>query len=240
MKTLLLFLVLIFPSFATVFSYVQSNNVTNTGSVACAGSVTAGNLLLLIGGGFDSTSATGATDTQTNTYTQVGQPLAGEGGLYMFYAIAKSSGSNTITATSAGTTNMVLICAEYHVPANFLITREVFAGPNLSGFTSYAIAFPFVSVGTPTGPSEVMLITAFYDSSSAHSWTMSSGTKRLDTNPGGGTSFLWGDYDTTSPPASTTIATFVSNNFDTIGATTILSVFPSGGGGGSPVGYVSQ
>jgi hypothetical protein len=165
--------------------------------------------------------------------------VAGNGGVYVFYAISASSGADTLTVSGAGTTNMVLVCAEYGVPSKFLITRESFVSYNISGANTYTVKFPFATISTPTVPSEVMAVIVFYDELTAHSWTMSNGTKRLDTNPGGGTAFLWGDYDTTTSPLSTIIGTFATNA-DTTAVTTFLTVFPAGGGGSNPVGFVSQ
>jgi hypothetical protein len=235
-----LFLALSSPSFGAVFTFVQSANVANTTSVTCAGSVTAGHLLVLIGGGYDSQAARGATDTLGNTYTQVGQSVNGTGGLYMFYTISGSSGADTVTVGNAGNTNMVLICAEYSGPANFLLLQSQFISWNDNTLNTYTIQFPFATSGSPTAPSEIMAITGWFDENSAHGWTMSNGTKRLDTNPGGGTSFLYGDYDTTSSPLSTIIGTFNYPNGTTTSTTLFLTTISGGGGGSSPVGFVAQ
>ena len=211
------------------FTFVQSNDATASLSVAFSSNVTAGNLLVAIGGGFNNQNPTGCTDTIGNSYTLLQEADGAFGTVFIYYAINTTSAANTITIGGWSTTNSVLCCGEYTVPSNFLISREeyldVSAGPQ-----SYTIQFPFATIGSPTVPTEILLITAWMDFNS-HSWTMSNGTKRLDTDPGDGTAFLYGDYDTSTSPISTSIATFSHGSAQALGITMFLFIPGSGGGG---------
>ena len=213
----------------SVFSYVQSTSTAASLSVAFTSNVTAGNLLVAVGGAFNTGLVTGCSDTLGNSYTLLGE-FVGQGGAgFIYYAISASSGANTITVTGASTSNQVLCCGEYTVPASFFISREGFQDIS-AGPTSYALTFPFATEGSPSVPAEIMLITCWMDYN-AHTWTMSAGTKRVDTDPGDGTAFLYGDYDTTTSPISTTISAFSAGVDQTISITMYLWTPGSGGGG---------
>jgi hypothetical protein len=214
------------------FSYVQSNHVATDLSVSFSSNVTSGNLLVAVGGAFNSSNPTGCTDTLGNSYTLLGI-FNGSGGIvFIYYTITSSSGANTITIGGWSTSNAVLCCGEYTVPSNFLISREGFQDIQGSGGSSnYTIEFPFDMKGSPTVPTEIMAITTWMDFN-AHSWTMSNGTKRLDEDPGDGTAFLYGDYDTSTSPLSTNISTF-STGTDQVLALTMFLFTPGSGGGGT-------
>jgi len=103
-------------------AFVQgnSNGDSSSGTVStCAftSNVTAGNLLVATIG-YASTSATAtASDTQGNTYSTAVGPTDNTGityRLYTFYAVAKSSGVNTVSITiSAGSTFRRMLIHEY-------------------------------------------------------------------------------------------------------------------------------
>jgi hypothetical protein len=220
----------------SVFSYVQSNDAATSLTVAYSSNVTAGNLLVVIGGAFNTGIPTGCTDSIGNSYTQLGLFQGQAGGVFIYYAINASSGTNTATIAGWNTSNQILCCGEYTVPANFLISRDGFVDVS-AGSNSYTVEYPFATKGTPTVPSEIMLITAWMDFN-AHSWTMSNGTKRFDLDPGDGTAFLYGDYDTTTSPISTAISPFSTGVGQACGLMMFLSTPGSGGGAVGPVELV--
>lgn len=82
---------------------VQSADASTT-HVAYSSSVTKNNLLLMIFG-VDNTFTPSVSDTLGNTWTQIGTVQNRGDGYFMglFYAVAGSSGSNTVTITGTGT-----------------------------------------------------------------------------------------------------------------------------------------
>lgn len=213
------------------FTYVQSNSAAASLTVAFSSNVTSGNLLVAVGGAFNSQNPTGCTDTLGNSYTLLGIMNGSAGVTFIYYTITGSSGANTITIGGWSTSNALLCCGEYTIPSNFLISREGFQDIQGSGgLNNYTIKFPFDTHGSPSVPTELLLITAWMDFN-AHTWTMSNGTKRFDTDPGDGTAFLYGDYDTSTSPISTNISTFSTGTDQVVSLTMFLFIPASGGGG---------
>jgi hypothetical protein len=222
----------------SVFAWVQSTSTTSSETVAFATNVTAGNLLVVVTGGYNSDQITAVTDSLGNTYTQLGEEIFGAtGGISLWYTVTASSGTNTATASLGALSNLITAVGEYTAPVSFLISRDGYI--TTDGFTAnYTIKFPFDSKGTPTTVTEIMCITLWFDAASPHSWTMSNGTKRIDANPGGSTSFLYGDYDTTTSPLSTVITGMV-NAYTSFGLTMFLILPGVGAGGGVILGDMS-
>lgn len=104
------------PAFVQGNSNGDSSNGT-VSTCAFSSNVTAGNLLVVTIG-FVTTSATAtASDTQGNTYSTAVGPTDNTGityRLYTFYAVAKSSGANTVSITiSVGATFRRMMIHEY-------------------------------------------------------------------------------------------------------------------------------
>ncbi len=91
------------------FSLLQSTQQTGGGATttvkAYGSNVTANSLLICdVSSGGPNSPASGVTDSQGNSWTQVGTASTGGLGdsIQMFYAIAGSSGANTVTVTFPG------------------------------------------------------------------------------------------------------------------------------------------
>jgi hypothetical protein len=103
-------------------AFVQGNNneqPSTASSLTCAypASITKGDLLV-VAFGLDSMSITPTiTDTLGNTYLQAASPVSNVNlgfSDYLFYAVAASTGANTITATLSGSTDYLrLLIHEY-------------------------------------------------------------------------------------------------------------------------------
>jgi hypothetical protein len=241
MKKLLLFFALAWPSFGAVFSYAQSANAVSATSAAFGSNNTAGNLIVAVLINYAQTMASSVTDSQGNTYTTA--PLdtsTGQNGqIQTWIAVGIKAGANTVTFNGASSSNNVVIIAEYTVPASYLV---VSLPKNLAlNLSSWTIQFPAVLGGSPTLPSEVMLIPIFYDFQTFHTWSLSSGTVRQLVDQPGGASCLLGDYDATSPSGIvSTVLSQSSGTGDWIGSSVVLLSLAGGGGGSSPVGFVAQ
>lgn len=94
-------------------AFVQSRSVAGAGPLAYSSNVTAGNLLIVLAGSLD--LAGGATfavsDTQGNAYSSLalvdGNPAGGRA--QIFFAIAKATGANSVTLTTASATPQLAI-----------------------------------------------------------------------------------------------------------------------------------
>src|SRR5208282_6135517 len=100
------------------FTQVQKTSFVSLGapgtiSKAYGSSVTKGNLLLAIVISYTGNSAV-PTDTLSSAWKQAGSPLSpsNQGIITLFYAIAPSSGANTVSCVVTGATNDISI-AEY-------------------------------------------------------------------------------------------------------------------------------
>ena len=106
------------PAHAAI-AFVQVNaasgSSTNTESVAFTSNTTAGDLIL-VGSDFSSGSISSVTDTQGNTFTQVGSALHNPNGHYavLFYAANIKGGADTVTAKiSASASFLQVYLTEY-------------------------------------------------------------------------------------------------------------------------------
>lgn len=100
--------------------FVQANSASfgdsaSARALAYTSSVVAGNELFVAVGGFSATPRTVAlTDTQGNTYTQVGgYSDQGNNRLSLWRTVAGSSGANTVTVTPSGSQYSAIVTAEY-------------------------------------------------------------------------------------------------------------------------------
>ncbi len=87
---------------------LDSNSISPGGTVAYGSNVTAGNALIFILASWYSAFAPSITDTQGNVWTAQGTHpgfLNASNGLWLFTAVAGSSGPNTLTVAASGGSN---------------------------------------------------------------------------------------------------------------------------------------
>jgi hypothetical protein len=130
------------PGFVQV---TTGNNGTGSfvGSISTAAfgaSVTQNNLIVVaVNGGGSATQTATITDTQGNVYTAVTPALVGGGQPieWMFYAVAKTTGADTVTATFSGTVQFPFIeAAEYSGVATTNPLDQVATGSALGNAVS--------------------------------------------------------------------------------------------------------
>lgn len=145
------------------YSHVQSNSSSFASSssaraLAFTGAVTAGDLLLVwvqVG-----TVTITVTDSQSNTYTQIGSDLVlGTRHMSLWWAIAKSNsvgGANSVTVNPSATTTMALAIQEYSSTLGIQVD-----GSNTGTGTGTSVSTGSVPV---TGNSDLAVCAAAYTS----------------------------------------------------------------------------
>lgn len=245
---ILLSLFLAWASYAASFNYVQSNSSAGANStLAFTSNNTAGNTIIVMWAGFGNNGQPSSiTDSNSNTYTTIGfcNPCGDNNAqaVYVYMATSIASGANTVTFHGIpGAASQNQIVAEYSVPSTYFV--QIFPWSNWLDQTSIPTYWPDYSFGSPSFPSEVMLIVILYDALFEHTWVASHGTVRQSTNENGNRTAVLADYDVVSPSSQVTTALSATggNSMDIIGYRLALFV-PAAGGGGSPGGaaFVSK
>lgn len=220
------------------FAYVQSIQSTSTGSLTFGSANTAGNLIVAVNSCFSETLATSVTDSQSNTYVQIGTQAFGNGSLRVFAAASIAGGASnivTFNGASTGGGDNSFIIAEYTVPLTYAIGNPT----GINNTTSTFIIPSADIIGSPTG-AEVMIIPIIYDGNAFHTWTLSQGTIRETTHePGNATLFL-GDYDVVSPSGIQVTTATGSTGVWAICSLNLVAWSTGGGGGGGGIGFRSD
>lgn len=216
----------------SVFSYVQSASGVVSTTNAFGTANTAGNIIIAVHAGFQSTLATAISDTRGNTYTLVDFSNTENNRIITYVATNIAAGTNTLTFSGASTSNDSFILAEYAVPSAYIFGTI----PKLpqSNRTTSVINMPTFAVGTTALPAEVMIIPIYSDQSSFHTWTLSTGTVRETTHEGGGATAFLGDFDVVSP-AGVVLTTASGSSGAWISASMYLMTLSAGTGTGGGV-----
>jgi len=147
--------------------------------LAYSSNVTQGNLLIAAVS-FQSVSGQPAiTDTQGNTWTEVGKVdaiVSAKLGLIMFWAVANATGANTVTSSVAGITtpsNVWLALAEFSGASGLALISGSTLGygfsPDFSGKTFNAVQAANPPLVTPTG---ALLVVAATTLAGTATWTV--------------------------------------------------------------------
>ena len=241
MRKLLLFLVSAIAAHAASFAYVQSASTISANTLAFSSNNTAGNLIVAAVSGFNQGLASGVSDTNGNTYVQYGANPSNTspGRIQIWVAKGISAGANTLTFTGMSSTNTNIIIAEYTMPSAYSYAVELL--PNLAYTGALPFGFPVVVSGSPTMPTEVLLVVVAYDFSNFRSWTISNGTIRQSTHEADGATLVLGDYDVVSPTgAVTTALTATGGGSDSYTGGSIQPLLFGGGGSSNPHAFVFQ
>jgi hypothetical protein len=210
-KLLALALLACAPALATNFALVQNIGSPNSSSAntsqTFASANTAGNVIVVMV--FGGNTSTTVADTQGNTYTLIQAGFGGGDTVQVYAAPSIKAGSNTVTATDHGTPpdpTFAIWIAEYSSanPTYYVCaasqdatgTAEI-VNINSGGSYNYVTPVDF------TSPSEVMAVFGG-ESEGADTWSVSAGTLRYQVHVTGsiGNQGAAGDQDVSSMTGS--------------------------------------
>jgi hypothetical protein len=188
----------------SVFSFNQISTNTTTNTVAFTAANTSGNCIVAIANGYTTSVPSAVSDSVGNTYSLICEyGIGGTGAISVYVAPNIGAGTATLTFTGFSQGNSGLFCLEYNVPSAYTVGQFSSNGP--AAITTSTLVQPVIVAGTSVLPSELMMIYTYMDGVEAHAWTVSTGTKRADFNPGDSTALLIADADFVSPTGTSTV-----------------------------------
>lgn len=214
------------------FAFVQANGTGHSGtstSLAYGSNVAAGNLLVVVVSNFSTSTTVSISDTQGNVYAQAGtySTASGANRVSIWYAMAKASGANTVTATpsSSDFTGLGVLEYSYSGATAFTVDGSVTNNGNTN---------PHSTGNIPVSGSGELAIAAFCQGSLTATWTPGTGfTNRVSQNNGSSFEALYVDDDF---PVSSAVNDSGTSSSTSLTMAAIGASFKAttGGGGGGP------
>lgn len=181
-------------AFTRVHNNGSFSSIGTAVSVIMTGTVTSGNLLVVVGVGANATETLSVSDSHSNSYTPVAitSALAGFPRLYFWYAIANATASLTITVTGTSSGQHIVQASEYSFTGTLLTDNTNTGTASPSGGSSF----------NGIQPAGVAAATELLVSCAAENGSLSSGYSTTPSSP-------WSQaFDDSGTPSSIGLAVY--------------------------------